>query len=199
MKKIIDIKSTKKEKYDALSKVGNEISWQVCDEKGEIKDFDAIVSNIKEIKKAIFVYADLQNKSGTPVCCVIAACDNVYVVFRRKDVLINKMKLNDSERRCIYYHEIAHKLSPNQKKVNGHSLENEIDADSFAINELGAEPYAMHSALVKTYQYDSNSEEVQKKNTKEAIEESLAELRARIKNVENIIRKRKRDKNDLSR
>lgn len=191
MKRVnINSQSEKKEKYEALGKLGNEFSYTGCRENGKLITMDAIVSSITAFRGYCFIYADIQNKDGVLPCSVIEADDNVYVIFRHKDTLINKMKLNGAERKCIYFHEIAHKLSPNQKKGNGRLVENEIDADTFAIMEFGANPISMYSALKKTCKY-ALSEESSKKNTKEAIEAALTELKARLENVEAIIKKRK--------
>lgn len=103
--------------------------------------------------------------------------------------LIDKMGLTSKERKCIYYHEIAHKMSPNQKHGTKRLLEDEIDADIFAINELGAYPNAMHSALIKTYRI-ALSQESKMKHSEEAIEGAQREIKARIKNVEEIIIKK---------
>ena len=117
MKRVnINSQSEKKEKYEALGKLGNEFSYTGCRENGKLITMDAIVSSITAFRGYCFIYADIQNKDGVLPCSVIEADDNVYVIFRHKDTLINKMKLNGAERKCIYFHEIAHKLSPNQKK-----------------------------------------------------------------------------------
>ena len=167
MKRVnINSQSEKKEKCEALGKLGNEFSYTGCKENGELITMDAIVSSITVFRGYRFIYADIQNKDGVQPCSVIEAYDNVYVIFRHKDTLINKMKLDDAERKCIYYHEIAHKLSPNQKKGNGRLVENEIDADTFAIMEFGANPISMYSALKKTCKYalsEESSKKIQKK------------------------------------
>lgn len=196
----IDKNSTKKEKYEALSKKGNRLSWTASSQRGGLITLDLVVANITKIRDSYFIYADIQNAHGVPVCAVINAYDNVNVIVRHMPTLIDKMRLTSKERRCVYYHEIAHKISPNQKHGTKRLLEDEIDADTFAINELGADPDAMRSALIKSYRR-GQSEESKKKNSEELIETDKREMKARIKNVEGIIMKKRRklDAQDLSR
>ncbi len=196
----IDKNSTKKEKYEALSKKGNRLSWTVSNQRGDLETLDLVVAKSTKIRGLYFIYTDIQNAHGVPVCAVINAYDNVNVIVRHMPTLIDEMRLTSEERRCIYYHEIAHAISPNQKHGTKRLLEDEIDADTFAINELGADPDAMHSALIKSYRREQ-SEESKKKNSEEMIEAAEREMKARIKNVEGIIIKRRKKLNaqDLSR
>ncbi len=183
-----------------MSKKGNKFSWTGLNQNGDLLSLDVVVAKTTKFRDLYFIYADIQNAHGVPPCAVINAYDNVFVVMRHMPTLIDKMGLTSEERKCIYYHEIAHKISPNQKQGTKRLLENEIDADTFAINELGADPNAMHSALIKTYR-NEQSEESKKKNSEEAVEAAKREMQARIKSVEKIIieKRRKTNVQDLSR
>lgn len=136
--------------------------WTASSKKGTLLTLDIVVAEITKFRDSYFIYADIQNEHGVPVCAVINAYDNVYVVVRHMPTLIDRIGLTDKERECIYYHEIAHKMSPAQKHGTKRTLDDEIDADTFAINELGADPVAMHSALIKSYR-DEQSEESKKR------------------------------------
>lgn len=196
----INKNSTKEELDKALSKKGNRFSWTVPGQHADLLTLEVVVADITNFRGSRFIYADIQNEHDVPICAVINAYDNVNVVVRHMPTLIDKMGLTSKERKCIYYHEIAHQMSPNQKHGTKRLLEDEIDADTFAINELGADPNAMHSALIKTYRI-ALSQESKMKHSEEAIEAAKREIKARIKNVEEIIikKRRKLDTQDLSR
>ena len=98
--------------------------------------------------------------------------------------------LNAEDRRAIYCHEFGHCFSKNQqgvKKKEKRNIYDEVDSDTFAVEQCGISPYVLERALAKTYEYDIKNIGKRKNLTQEKLDRYVGEMKARKKNVIKLI------------
>ena len=152
-----------------------------------------IVSDLIKFKEYYAIYADITNNVDfrNRACFTKKIDDKVALIIRNKE-LLKAMGLTAEERMSIYCHELGHNFSPNQqqkeKKDNTRSVADEIDSDTFAVKKCGISPEVLESALKKTYEYDIKHISEKKDITQEKLDTYINEMRARKRNVEQLIK-----------
>ncbi len=109
--------------------------------------------------------------------------------------------MSAEERKAIYCHELGHCFSHNQQvsKENERKVFNEVDSDTFAVEQCGISPYVLENALAKTYEYEIRNIGQKKDLTQERLDRFVKEMKARKENVRRLIREfedKEKKKND---
>ena len=97
--------------------------------------------------------------------------------------------LTSEERKAIYCHELGHCFSHNQQssKENERKIYNEVDSDTFAVEQCDISPHVLESALEKTYEYEIRNIAQKTDLTQERLDRFIKEMKTRKENVRRLI------------
>ena len=149
-----------------------------------------ITSELMKFKDYYAIYADITKNVDFDMPCGNYKIDEKVALIIRNKELLTKMGFTVEERTAIYCHELGHSFSLNQKKDTGGSIrqiDKEIDSDTFAVEKCGVSPHILESALAKTYEYEIKHIKEKKGLTQERLDKFVDEMRARKRNIENLI------------
>ena len=99
--------------------------------------------------------------------------------------------LTSEERKAIYCHELGHCFSHNQQssKGNERNICDEIDSDTFAVEQCGISPYILEKALAKSYEYEIRNIGQKTDLTQKRLDRYVKEMKTRKENVTRLIHK----------
>lgn len=149
-----------------------------------------ISSELIKFRDYYYIIADItKNIDFTMPCGTLKIYDNIALIIRNKE-LLQQIGFTTEERKAIYCHELGHIFSKNQlnnDSKTGRQIKNEIDSDTFAVEQCKIDPEILESALKKTYEYEINQITKKKNITQESIEKFVSEMRLRKRNIEKLI------------
>lgn len=117
-----------------------------------------IAANITKIRQTDVLYYDYKGLA-VAVCEDVVRFNNslfAMVDHEQKTILVDKdfLKLSDNCKKFILEHEVGHIEAGIEKALNGRLLENEIEADMYAVNSIGL--YESIAALKELYSVINN-------------------------------------------
>ncbi len=97
--------------------------------------------------------------------------------------------LTAEERKAIYCHELGHCFSHNQQESKGNerNICDEVDSDTFAVEQCGISPYILEKALAKSYEYEIRNIGQKTDLTQERLDRYVKEMKTRKENVRRLI------------
>ena len=164
-----------------------------------IGDIKAVISSgLLKFKDTLAIYADIIEQDGDKVCvvCKVHNIDRTIAIIARDKQRMEKMNLNTEERKAIYCHELGHIFSQNQSlSKDERIIDDEVDADTYAVEECGILPEILESALKKSYEYEISTIKSKTNLTQTKIDRYIEEMKARKRNVLRLVKEK--NKNDI--
>lgn len=147
-----------------------------------------VVTDLMQYRGFNAIYADIiKQKDEKIICGAKILKDNIALVLRDKSIM-QKIGLNPEERKAIYCHELGHFFSDNQKNSSSKKREiaDEVDSDTFAVEECDVPTDVLERALRKTYEYYVAKAKKDTNMTHERVQRFMEEMTARKRNIERL-------------